>query len=93
MAYARSGDKGTNANIGVIARSPADYARLCRDVTADRVAAYFSIEDAHRVVRYEVPNLAALNFVIHGILSNPLRADVQGKALAQVLLQMPLEEP
>ena len=92
LAYARSGDKGIHANIGVIARRPDDFSRLCREVTAERVASYFGIADASRVVRYEVPNLRALNFVIHGILANPLRVDAQGKALGQVLLEMPLEE-
>ncbi len=83
MAYARSGDKGIHANIGVIARRPDDFPRLCREVTAQRVASYFGIADASRVVRYEVPNLRALNFVIHGILASPLRVDAQGKALGQ----------
>lgn len=92
IAYARSGDKGIHANIGVIARRPEDFARVCRDVTAERVAAYFQIADAGRISRFELPNLAAVNLVIHGILANPLRADAQGKALGQVLLEMPLEE-
>ncbi len=92
LAYARSGDKGIHANIGVIARQPDDFSRLCREVTAQRVASYFGIADSSRVVRYEVPNLKALNFVIHGILASPLRVDAQGKALAQALLEMPLED-
>jgi hypothetical protein len=90
IAYARSGDKGIHANIGVIARRPDDFTRLCGEVTAARVAAYFGIADAGRVGRYELANLSALNLVIHGILASPLRADAQGKALAQVLLEMPL---
>ena len=49
VAYARSGDKGINANIGVIPRRPGDYPRLCREVTALRVAAYFGLADAGRV--------------------------------------------
>ena len=91
LAHTRSGDKGINANIAVIARNPNDYSRLCREVTASRVAAYLGLDDAGRVTRYEVPNFGALNFVIRGILANPLRIDVQGKALGQVLLEMPLE--
>ncbi len=91
IAYARSGDKGIHANVGVIARRPEDFARLCREVTAPRVASHFGIADADRVKRYELPNLEALNFVIRGILANPLRVDAQGKALAQVLLELPLE--
>jgi hypothetical protein len=90
FAYARSGDKGTSANIGVIARRPADYTRLCREITAERVAAHLGIDDSSRITRYEVPNLSALNFVVRGILANSLRVDAQGKALGQVLLQMPL---
>ena len=92
LAHTRSGDKGINANIAVIARNPDDYSRLCREVTASRVAAYLGIDDASRVTRYEVSNLGALNFVIRGILACPLRIDVQGKALGQVLLEMPLED-
>lgn len=93
LAFARSGDKGIDANIGLIARRQADFARLCREATAERVAAHLGIDDSRRVVRYEVPYLAAVNFVIHGILASPLRIDAQGKALGQVLLQMPLKEP
>jgi len=92
IAHARSGDKGIHANIGVIARRREDYPRLLREVTPERVAAYFGISDAGRATRYELPNLDAVNLVVRGILANPLRADPQGKALAQVLLQMPLTE-
>ncbi len=91
IAHARSGDKGIHANIGVVARRPEDYDRLCREVTADRVASYLGLVDADRVVRYTMPNLGALNFVIRGVLADPLRIDAQGKALGQVLLEMPLE--
>ena len=92
IAYARSGDKGIHVNIGVIARRSADYPRLCREVTAPAVASYFGIADPRRVIRYELPNLAGLNFVIHGFLANPLRVDAQGKAAGQALLEMPLKE-
>ena len=91
IAYARSGDKGIHANIGVLARRPEDFPRLCRELTPQRLASYFGIGDPGRVLRYELPNLAALNFVIRGILANPLRVDAQGKALGQILLEMPLE--
>lgn len=91
IAVARSGDKGIHANIGVVARRPEDFARLCREVTAQRVACYLGLDHAERVIRYELPNLAAVNLVIRGILDNPLRVDAQGKALGQVLLEMPLE--
>ena len=90
IATARSGDKGIHANIGVIARRPDDFERLCRDITVERVAAHFGIDDLGRVQRFELPNLGALNFVIRGILANSLRVDAQGKTLGQVLLMMPL---
>ena len=92
IATARSGDKGIHANIGVIARRFEDYERLRQEVTAERVAAHFGIDDLGRVQRFELSNLGALNFVIHGILANSLRVDAQGKALGQVLLQMPLAD-
>ena len=60
--------------------------------TAERVAAYFGLSEAGLVTRYELPNLDAINLIVRGILANPLRVDAQGKALAQVLLEMPLEE-
>ena len=90
IALARSGDKGIHANVGLLARRPEDFAQLCREVTTQRVAAYFGLANAGRVTRYVLPNLAAINLVLHGILANPLRTDAQGKALGQVLLDMPL---
>jgi hypothetical protein len=97
IAYARSGDKGSSANIGVIARSPADYEILRRHVTAAAVEAFFKPMGVGMVVRYELPNLGALNFVLPHILdgggSVSLRIDAQGKALGQALLEMHLEVP
>lgn len=90
IAYARSGDKGTSANIGVIARKESDFDRLQNFLTTDRVAEFYGIDDSSRVSRYELPNLAALNFVVREILASPLRTDAQGKALGQVLLTMPI---
>jgi hypothetical protein len=90
IALARSGDKGTSANVGVIGRRAEDYDFLKDWLTADRVAAHFSATDVTSVTRYELPNLGALNFILHGILKNPLRTDAQGKALGQMLLAMPL---
>jgi hypothetical protein len=89
LAYARSGDKGTGANIGVVARSPENYDLLLAQLTAERVGEFFGSMGASEVIRYELPNLHALNFVVKGILSRPLRVDAQGKALGQALLEMP----
>jgi hypothetical protein len=92
IAYGRSGDKGINANIGLVARRREDFSRLLREVTPECVASYFGLPRASLVTRYELPNLDAVNLIVRGILANPLRVDAQGKALAQVLLEMPLEE-
>uniref|UniRef100_A0A7C2K0B7 DUF1446 domain-containing protein n=1 Tax=Schlesneria paludicola TaxID=360056 RepID=A0A7C2K0B7_9PLAN len=91
-AYARSGDKGTNANIGVIARRRADYPFLAKWLTVERVREYFRSMGVEAVDRYELPNLQGLNFVVHGILRSGLRTDAQGKALAQALLEMPVPD-
>ena len=95
-AFARSGDKGSNSNIGVIAKSPADFAYLLHHLTADKVKAFFAPLNPSKVVRYELPNLGALNFVLCGILdgggSRSLRIDSQGKALGQALLEMHLDD-
>lgn len=92
IARARSGDKGRGANIGVLANSAADYAFLCEHLTAGCVRDFFAALDPGDVVRYELPNLHALNFVLPTILgeggSRSLRIDAQGKALGQALLEM-----
>jgi hypothetical protein len=104
IAHARSGDKGSAANIGVIARSAAAYAYLERVLTPDAVAAFFSnlkseISDSKSlpVTRYALANLLAFNFVLPTALapggSLSLRSDAQGKALGQILLEVPLEAP
>lgn len=97
IARARSGDKGRGANIGVLANSDADYAILREHLTAERVAAYFAALDPGEVVRYELPNLNALNFVLPTVLgeggSRSLRIDAQGKALGQVLLELTITLP
>jgi hypothetical protein len=90
LARARSGDKGTSSNIGVIARRPENYEFLKDWLTADRVEEFFRAMKFEKVIRYELPNLGALNFVLKGILSSPLRTDAQGKALGQMLLELPL---
>jgi hypothetical protein len=92
IAAARSGDKGTSANIGVIARHDDSWDFLRAWLTADRVATFFSPLGIDSVQRFELPNLCALNFVLRGALRRSLRSDAQGKALGQVLLEMPLDE-
>ena len=97
IAHGRSGDKGNHANIAVIAYTPAGYAWLREHLTAEQIADYFAPLKPSRVVRYEVPNLHALNFVLYDVLaggaSRSLRIDTQGKVLALVLLDMPISIP
>ena len=97
IAFARSGDKGNSANVAVFARTPAAYAWLCEHLTAAVVENYFRPLNPGPVVRYDVPNLEALNFVLPGILagggSRSLRIDAQGKTLGQALLEMPVNAP
>lgn len=97
IAYARSGDKGSSANIGVIARTPAGYSFLRDSLHAQTVEKYFHPLDIGTVVRYELPNLGALNFILPKILdgggSVSMRIDAQGKALGQILLELTLDVP
>ncbi|MEP6709549.1 MAG: hypothetical protein ABJB32_05400 [Verrucomicrobiota bacterium] len=92
IAFARSGDKGSSANIAVFARDESDYSLLCDRLTSKVVKNYFQPLGAGEVMRYEVPNLAALNFVLSGVLaeggSRSLRIDAQGKTLGQAILEL-----
>lgn len=90
IARARSGDKGTSANIGVMVDSDDRYALLLDQLTAAKVAAHFEPMGVVGVERFELPNLRALNFVLRGVLSRKTRVDAQGKALGQAILQMPI---
>ena len=96
LAHARSGDKGDTANIGLIAYLPELYPVLAREVTAARVARHFR-GMAGRVDRYELPNLSALNFVLHDALDGggtiSLRTDAQGKVYSTALLRMEIRVP
>lgn len=92
LAIARSGDKGTSANIGVISRVPDTYHMLVNWLTADRVREYFLPMGVIKVNRYLLPNLHAMNFVLTKVLSSNLRTDAQGKTLGQSLLELPLDE-
>ncbi len=95
IAYARSGDKGDTANIGVVAREPKHYPLLVRELTAERVAAHFAGMITGGVERFELPNLNALNFLLHGALGGggtvSLKTDAQGKTLSTALLRMEIE--
>ncbi|WP_276258883.1 hypothetical protein [Haloglomus litoreum] len=95
IAHARSGDKGDIANIGLIASEPEYYPILEAHVTADRVAEHFSELREGPVERYEMPNIGALNFVIHDALGGggvrSLRLDNQGKTYSAALLRMEIE--
>ena len=97
FAHGPSGDKCNHANFAVIAYTPAGYAWLREHLTADAVRTYFASLGPSRVVRYEAPNLLALNFVLYDVLaggaSQSLRIDTQGKTLALALLQMSIARP
>jgi hypothetical protein len=95
IAHARSGDKGDISNIGIIAYKPEHYPILVREVTAERVKAHFKELVKGKVERFELPNLSALNFVMHEALDGggtiSLRTDAQGKTLGAALLRMEIE--
>jgi hypothetical protein len=97
VAHARSGDKGDTANVGLIALRPEWYALIDRMVTAARVAQHFQGMINGEVVRFELPNLKALNFLLHGALDGggtlSLKTDAQGKVYSTALLRMVLEVP
>jgi len=95
IAHTRSGDKGDTCNIGVIAWEERFYAILLREVTADRVKGHFGALVEGPVERYELPNLCALNFLLHGALGGggtvSLRTDAQGKTFGAALLSLEVE--
>ena len=95
IAHGRSGDKGDTANIGLIAREPRFYPILVREVTPERVKAHFGELCKGEVERYELPNLGALNFLLHESLGGggtlSLRTDAQGKTFSAALLRMEIE--
>lgn len=97
IAHARSGDKGDTANVGVIALQPAWYPLLVRELTTERVALHFRGVITGGVQRYELPNLHALNFLLHGALDGggtlSLKTDAQGKVFSTAMLRMVLDVP
>jgi hypothetical protein len=96
LAHARSGDKGDTANVGLIALQPDYYPLLAREVTAQRVARHFK-GMVKGVERFELPNLNALNFLLHGALDGggtiSLKTDAQGKVYSTALLRMEIPVP
>lgn len=97
LAHARSGDKGDTANVGVIAYDPDHYELLVERLTPERVKAHFGDMVRGAVERFELPNLHALNFLLHNALDGggtvSLMNDAQGKVFSTALLRMELEVP
>ena len=95
LAHARSGDKGDTANVGVIALKEEIYPILVREVTAERVKEHFGAMVKGAVERFELPNLGALNFLLHESLGGggtlSLMTDAQGKTFSTALLRMKIE--
>lgn len=97
LAHARSGDKGDTANVGVIAYDEEDYPLLVEQLTAERVKEHFGDLVKGPVERFELPNLHALNFLLHEALDGggtvSLMTDAQGKVFSTALLRMRIEAP
>ena len=97
LAHARSGDKGDTANVGVIALRPEFYPVLVEQLTPERVKHHFEGICLGPVERFELPNLHALNFLLHNSLGGggtvSLKTDAQGKTLSTAMLRMELDVP
>jgi hypothetical protein len=95
IAHTRSGDKGDMSNIGVIAFRPEDYPVILREVTPERVKQFFGDMVKGKVERFELPNLGAINLLLHEALGGggtlSLRVDAQGKTYGAALLRMEIE--
>ena len=95
IAHTRSGDKGDTCNIGVIAYDARHYPVLVRELTAGRVKAFFGDRVKGKVERFELPNLSALNFLLHEALGGggtvSLRIDAQGKTFGAALLRLEID--
>ena len=95
IAHGRSGDKGDAANIGIIAYDEKGYDIISKYLTADKVKKHFEGICHGKVERYELPNIRALNFILHNTLGGggtvSLKHDAQGKTLAAALLRIELE--
>lgn len=97
ICHARSGDKGDTGNIGLIAREARYYPLIQKYVTADVVKKHFEGICLGAVERFEIPNLSALNFLLHNSLGGggtvSLKNDAQGKTLSSALLRLEIEIP
>ena|SRR5258708_27416893 len=97
LVHARSGDKGDKANIALFAPDRATYDLLVREVTSERVRTHFEGIVRGKVERFEVPNVLAINYVLHAALnggaSRSLRSDALGKSLSSALLRMEIDVP
>ena len=97
IAFARSGDKGDTANVGLIAFRPSVYPVLVQEVTGERVKRHFEGICLGKVERFELPNLRALNFLLHNSLGGggtvSLMLDAQGKTFSTALLRMEIDVP
>ncbi len=95
IAHARSGDKGDAANVGVIARKEEFYPILLKYLTVERVAEHFRGMVEGPVERFELPNLGALNFILHHALggggTRSLKLDAQGKTYGSAMLRMEID--
>ncbi len=96
ICHGRSGDKGDAANIGLIAYTKEDYELIKKQVTAESVKEFFKGICLGEVERFEMPNINALNFLLHNTLGGggtvSLKLDAQGKTLASALLKMEIEK-
>jgi len=96
IAHGRSGDKGNAANVGIIAYDEKGYELIRKHLTAERVKKHFEGICFGKVERFELPNIRALNFLLHDTLGGggtvSLKHDAQGKTLAAALLRMEIED-
>jgi hypothetical protein len=97
LAHARAGDKGNISNVSVIAYDPANYPLLCEVLTPDRIKSHFVGIVAGDILRYELPQIGALNFVMYGALNGgvtkSLALDPHGKCLSSVMLEIEITFP
>lgn len=96
IAHSRTGDKGNTSNISVIAYKPEDYDFIKQHVTAERVKEHFAEIVQGEVVRYEMPNVGALNFVMYqalgGGVTRTLALDIHGKSLSSAMMNLDIPE-